>query len=306
MEYGHLIQTLPVITNNEIVSLIKDNKDIILFYLSSLVERKCPYIYWPIYTFDHKSIIFTNAKNDDKKYKLIKSFTPDMIVKVLSIYNEKHWNIINTLLKIFSNTLRATDEYIYNNIYVFRINIILSYLKKIDFNISHMDTKKNIFNTIYYEFNSKKELLSYIERDVTVTIKLKQLTRLLKARNKLQKYKTIYDLAINEEWIGDNIQKIEVELDDNKYHILLEPKTHLLTPKLYKHIKQTYFNDNLEELQKNYNIVFIHDIENYRYLYYSRLVTKDFELISSYPYVMLYDRNSKKEVLENEGKENNE
>jgi hypothetical protein len=88
--------------------------------------------------------------------------------------------------------------------------------------------------------------------------------------------------------------------------ILLEPKTHLLTPKLYKHIKQTYFNDNLEELQKNYNIVFIHDIENYRYLYYSRLVTKDFELISSYPYVMLYDRNSKKEVLENEGKENNE
>ena len=62
MGYEHLIQTLPMTSNNEIVSLIKNNKDIILFYLSTLVERKCPYIYWPIYTFDHKSIIFTNAK----------------------------------------------------------------------------------------------------------------------------------------------------------------------------------------------------------------------------------------------------
>ena len=110
---------------NNIVTIIKDNKDIIKFLLADVLERKCSYLYWPILPFNNRTFIFTNAKNDDKKYKLIKTYNSDMIMKLLTIYHNEYWSVIDILLKFFSNTLHVSNTYINNNIYVFKVNDIL-------------------------------------------------------------------------------------------------------------------------------------------------------------------------------------
>lgn len=282
--YSHIVKLEPI-DNKDLIDKIKENKDTLLFYFTTLISSNVNYIYYPIFNYKSQTLVFTKAKNQDKKYEFIKPMNSSMIVKMLILKDSELWELINNLLKIFSGVYHQNEILIYNDIRAIKLKTMLAVLRKVNFDISKLEFSSNIFDTIYVKIeDNKDQIISFIERDITIAMVLKNINRIYKISPRTRKIKCVHTKDIKETYIDQAPYKLEINLQDNSYNILLDANVHLTAPKLYKQIK-----DDIEE----YKIYFIKDEVQKVFSYFIRLVTKDFVLLSGYPNFKLFERFSK-------------
>jgi len=275
------------VTNQEIIDRIKKYQKEIIFYLSDLTERKTGYLYYPIFNLKNKTLIFTNVKNDQKKFNLIKPINPKVIIKTISIKDDEVWKTIKLLLNIFSCTTELDEELLYNDIRVFKIYDIINYLRKCKFDLSDLKLSCNIFNTVHDNQDDKKtkKLFCYIERDIAIIMILKNINKLYKTSTKIGKSVCIKTEDIDNSLITNNDFKKSIELENNKFNIVLENKVHLVNKTLYNKIKKM----NIEE----YKLYYIKDNEWECYNYFIRILSDKFTLLSGYPNLKLFAKTKK-------------
>jgi len=265
---------------------LKKHMNLIKYYLIECTNRKTNYLYLNIINARYQILLFTNAKNVVKAQELIRPGNPDVLVKLVKIKNKEHYNIIQRFfLMLIGIDYDNFNKDILNDIYVYKINDILSYLNKIKYIKDKMILSKNIFNTIYGEFAKKRKKLIYIEGDIFTFQKLYNFYVIYKSSQKSSKFEVIDIMPFQNDDSGEKYFEMMININNNKYLIPIIKHSHTLSKNMIKKLKDKKYSQHVKLIK--------HKEEGY-YQYYTEIKTDDFDIISGFPNIKIIEKNLKR------------
>ena len=231
-------------THNELTEIPKkDLKKLLVLYFKKIVNNRFQYV---IYNITGNSNIPHMIYSSNKLSELIKLLNPDIIFRYVKFNNLDDWNIIQSIIQLFSGFSDSVNRA--NNIFFINTRVVLKYLDLIDYNLEDIKFCNKYINgnSILLPFkishNSKENfsVCSTMIKECYILLLIKNAYRLFISKVLLSDNNKLIKLVIP---ITNNFYK---DINSNSVSILLKnvlPSTIKISPNLkdiiFKKVRNT-------------------------------------------------------------------